>query len=264
MMRSCAGALCAMFFAAAAASCSCSERGGDGDGSPDPQGDRWDGPGEGAVDTPGEGTGDLPPGVQPLTGTIRDFSDTHPDFEDELGTETGIVEQELGDDGKPVYAGGDGTLTTHGQEAFDQWYRDVPGVNMSMPLTINLERGGSGMYTYANDAFFPIDGQLLGNEGREHNYHFTYELHTRFKYNGGEIFTFTGDDDLWVFVNGRLAIDLGGVHAPLSGEVDFDAQADDLGITPGNYYTLDFFFAERHTVESNFRIDTTIGEFIII
>jgi fibro-slime domain-containing protein len=37
--------------------------------------------------------------------------------------------------------------------------------------------------------------------------------------------------------------------------------AAQLGITPDNTYTLDFFFAERHTSESNFRIDTTIGCF---
>jgi fibro-slime domain-containing protein len=199
-----------------------------------------------------------------LTGTLRDFMDTHPDFEDGLAVDPGIVEEELGADGKPVYAGGSGTLTTHGREAFDQWYRDVDGVNMSTPFTIELTGGAGGVYTYDNPAFFPIDDQLFGNQGREHNYHFTYEIHTRFKYNGGEVFQFTGDDDLWVFVNGHLAIDLGGVHSPISGEVVFDEQASTLGITPGNYYTLDFFFAERHTVQSNFRIDTTIDEFIII
>ncbi|MBW2264328.1 MAG: fibro-slime domain-containing protein, partial [Deltaproteobacteria bacterium] len=51
---------------------------------------------------------------------------------------------------------------------------------------------------------------------------------------------------------------------PLSGTVDLDAMASELEISTGNTYTLDFFFAERHTVMSNFRIDTTIEEFDII
>ena len=106
---------------------------------------------------------------------------------------------------------------------------------------------------------FPIDGQGWGNEGNEHNFHFTFELHTQFAYNGSEVFSFTSDDDLWTFINGKLAIDLGGIHRAMSQQIDLDAQAGALGITPGNVYSLDFFFAERHTSESHFRIDTTIG-----
>jgi fibro-slime domain-containing protein len=116
----------------------------------------------------------------------------------------------------------------------------------------------TGIYTYDNQNFFPIDGQLFGNETNPHNYHFTYEIHTRFAYNPGDVFRFTGDDDLWVFINGRLGIDLGGVHAPESAEINLDAQATTLGIEPGKSYDLDFFFAERHTTQSTFRIDTTL------
>jgi fibro-slime domain-containing protein len=53
-------------------------------------------------------------------------------------------------------------------------------------------------------------------------------------------------------------LDLGGVHSAQQGTIDFDAQATQLGITRGNSYALDVFHAERHTTESNFRIETTI------
>ncbi len=119
----------------------------------------------------------------------------------------------------------------------------------------------NGTYTYSNSAFFPIDGQGFGDEGNIHKYHFTLEMRTQFTYKGGEVFTFTGDDDLFTFVNGVLAIDLGGVHGAMSSTIDLDARAGELGIVKGNKYTLDFFFAERYTSESNFRIDTTIGCF---
>ena len=216
----------------------------------------------GVLDAGGNfGDGSAGTGTIALTGTLRDFHASHPDFEYVLGDDRGLVEQALGSDGKPVYAGGAGTSTTNGQEAFDQWFRDVPGVNESKSYTITLERTTGSVFTYDNQEFFPLDGELFGNEGLEHNYHFTYQIHTTFKYEGGERFKFTGDDDLFVFINGQLAIDLGGVHGAESDEADLDGLKGQLGITAGETYALDFFFAERHTTQSTFRIDTTIATF---
>jgi fibro-slime domain-containing protein len=192
-----------------------------------------------------------------LLGTVRDFMVAHPDFEDFLGDDKGIVSPDLGADGKPVYAGNPTTPTTTGKENFDQWFRDVDGVNMAIPHKITLTPSG-GVSTYDNSNFFPIDGKGFGDEGNTHNYHFTYEIRTKFEYKGGEVFTFTGDDDLFTYINGKLAINLGGVHGAQSETVNLDAMAQQLGIEKGKTYSLDFFFAERHTSESNFRIDTTI------
>jgi fibro-slime domain-containing protein len=122
-----------------------------------------------------------------------------------------------------------------------------------------MEQAGGG-YLYDNSDFFPIDGMGFGNgpNGAAHNYLFTTEAHTLFTYKGGERFTFRGDDDLWIFVNGKLALDVGGQHEALVGVLDFDAQAAALGITPGMSYPMDIFHAERQTTESNFRIETNI------
>jgi fibro-slime domain-containing protein len=231
-----------------------------GGGSASPDGTADDGP---RFDLGGQESGTVPPPEEcetTLVATVRDFSQSHPDFEYVIAVDPGIVQSMLGGDGKPVYAGGTSGTTT-GQANFDQWYRDVAGVNLSIPIEIGLTDQGDGTYVYDDPAFFPIDGQGLGDEGNAHNYHFTLELHTQFTYQGGEVFTFRGDDDLFTFVNGRLGIDLGGVHGPLEGSIDLDAMAGALGIVPGGTYDLDFFFAERHTSESNFRIETTIGCF---
>jgi fibro-slime domain-containing protein len=194
-----------------------------------------------------------------LLGTVRDFNDTHPDFESYVGDDRGIVLPTLDAERKPVYAGQEGNPSTHGQEAFDQWSHDAPGVNLAAPLEITLTQVGmSNVYDYSNSAFFPIDDQLLGNQGRSHNYHFTYEIHATFAYNGGETFAFTGDDDLFIFMNHQLVIDLGGVHGAETASVALDEIAGTIGITPGHTYDLDLFFAERHTTESSFHIQTSL------
>jgi fibro-slime domain-containing protein len=198
-----------------------------------------------------------------ILGIVRDFKDGlqddgHPDFQTYNGSgEQGIVEPRLGDDQKPVHAAGDHELTTT-EEAFNQWYVTVPGVNEPFYVFFYLQPN-NGTLTFFSDMFFPLDGEGFGNQGHSHNYHFTTEVHTTFQYMGGETFRFNGDDDLWVFINGELAIDLGGLHGPLSREISLDAEAGNLGITPGTIYPLDLFHAERHTSQSNFRIDTNLA-----
>lgn len=203
-----------------------------------------------------------PPSTAPsaivLNATVRDFRDTHPDFEKGIsGLVTGLVQTQLGPNSKPLFVGPNGRGAISSTASFNQWYNDDPAVNSKtiVPVVLAETAPGSGIYTFQSNAFFPIDGQLFGNQNRVHNYHFALELHTNFTYRGGEVFQFTGDDDIWVFINNRLVVDLGGVHGAASGSVNLDT----LGLTPGNTYAFDFFFAERHTTDSNFRLTTSIG-----
>ena len=196
--------------------------------------------------------------------TFRDFTPDHPDFEyRHMGEDTGIVKKQLGSDSLPVYARSYGSSrTTNGAAYFDQWYRDTDGVNLRIPKTLTINREpGSTIWEYSNSSFFPIDGEGFGNSGLtnpDHNYHFTMETHLSFDYKGGEVFTFRGDDDLWLYINGRLAIDIGGIHSAIQRTIDLDEIADELGITVGNRYSFDLFFAERHTTRSNFKFQTNM------
>ena len=199
-----------------------------------------------------------------LTGTVRDFvpgplvpGSTNPDFESGIGgVVTGLVSPTLsGTAPTGVSFGAPGFITS--AASFAQWFGPAaPSVPYAITLTETAP--GSGIFAYSSGAFFPIDGMLLGDYAFGHNYHFTYQIHATFGYTpgAGQTFSFSGDDDVWVFFDKTLGIDLGGVHGTASASVDMDTLFS--GKAAGNY-DFDFFFAERHTTGSNFSISTSLA-----
>ncbi|HKO52655.1 MAG TPA: fibro-slime domain-containing protein [Polyangiaceae bacterium] len=219
----------------------------------------------------------------------RDFSEAHSDFEMPFRGDVvrrGLVEATLGADQKPVFKDRVGHPPLKGSPtaidtdwiapdpaitsaaSFKQWYT-TSDVNRAIPkkLVLTESSPGSGIFGYESSAFFPLDpseGFGITPAKDNHlgmNFLFTTEIHVQFKYTPAQKFTFRGDDDLWIFVNGQLALDLGSMHGPEEGTIDFDAQAASLNIAVGNYYAMDVFHAERHTSGSNFKITTNIACF---
>lgn len=210
-----------------------------------------------------------PAGAVTLAGTIRDFCAPSiagtctqlSDFEGAIpGVVTGMVASTL-TGGLPTP--GLNIVTGASTAAnFAKWYVDSPGFNLSTPASLTLVEGPAGTFTYSNPAFFPIDGLVFGNQGRVHNYHFTMHLEGLLSFSdptagADKIFSFTGDDDLWIFVDGKLVIDLGGVHGAASASFT-EETLKGLGLVAGTTYDLDIFFAERHTTASTFAITTTL------
>lgn len=143
-----------------------------------------------------------------------------------------------------------------------------------------------------NQGLFPLDNAVLGEksdltapfgvadgEFNNHNFHYGLKAHCQFLYDSSKNleFIFNGDDDVYLFINGKLAMDIGGAHAPMQGSAVLSYKASDpnatdqkekeelakataekLGLVDGEVYDFDFFYLERHTDLSNMLIETNM------
>lgn len=134
----------------------------------------------------------------------------------------------------------------------------------------NFSQGNGGCNDPENSGFYPLDNAkyLDANKtiknpkfdedsisGCKHNYSFSMKLLSSFTYVKGQKFYFRGDDDVWVFINNKLVVDLGGCHNPLEGSVLLDT----LGLVEGKTYPFHIFMAERNATGSNFMMRTSIN-----
>ncbi len=219
-----------------------------------------------------------------------------------------ITADELDTEGKPELSGenpyvyGSNEGPPHSAASFAQWYRTSPTLdrtgNLQVVGELVLPNVGANVYEFDSldfpPGFFPLDDPALapfawpaeptygetlfipsgGSDFR--NFGFTTEVHYFFVYQGDEVLTFSGDDDLWVFVDGFLCLDVGGLHPRVTDVMSFADPMDAGSVTqeaivnackarleedraaapPGEplVYEVAIFHAERHTGASNFRL----------
>lgn len=208
-----------------------------------------------------------------------------------------ITEDFLDVDGKPTLSGENlydlppgNEGPPHSEASFAQWYRTSPSLDPAGNLEVVGELVltdplGVNVYRFSSSEFFPLDepelapfawpaeptyGEVLhlpNVGGAPRNFGFSTEVHYFFVYQGDEVLRFSGDDDLWVFVDGLLCLDVGGLHPSQTDVMSFadptaanSSKQDGIvanckaRLTPGNVYEVAIFHAERHTNASNFEL----------
>lgn len=121
--------------------------------------------------------------------------------------------------------------------------------------------------------FYPIDGlgydAILGdttdkandsgsNRPEHPNGNYALRGEAQFIYRDDLYFEFSGDDDVYMYINGVLALDLGGAHGICTKRVNLKDVAQQCHLTEGEVATFTFFYMERNSDASNFKIETNM------
>lgn len=141
-------------------------------------------------------------------------------------------------------------------QSFRQWFKSVPGVNVDAAYGIKMVEDGTGAIAFSTPDFTPIDGKLFGNESQSNNRNFTYEIAAEFTHHEctNTFFEFTGDGEVWVFIDNQLVIDLNGPQKGGTQYIDIDR----LLLTDGREYELRFFYAQRSNESAQFEVRTNL------
>ena len=154
-----------------------------------------------------------------------------------------------------------------GTYSFEAGYSDNPKYVDYDRTNGTISQGTGGTATVG---FYPLDklgyeqsGLLTKTSAIDatHNGGFTLRGESQFVYNKDSnlYFTFTGDDDVYMYINGVLALDLGGAHGRNSKTVNLnDLDATKYGLKEGQVATFTFFYMERCSDASTFGIKTNM------
>ena len=178
----------------------------------------------------------------------------------------------------------DTTLAMRKDSASGEYYLQDTG---KQEWSRNVDSSSSRKDTYG---FFPFNEKTTDCSAGNYNYGFGTKLEFKFRLTeNGKVtasdgktefpiqFTFSGDDDVWVYVDGKLALDVGGAHGRVDGKLDFSNKTATVSKTKKSQgpssvegtntisefnlsgsntdeHTLTMFYMERGMWESNMKV----------
>ena len=116
--------------------------------------------------------------------------------------------------------------------------------------------------TVKNPKYDKILNEWGSHDDCWHNYSYAMKISAEFQYIKGQYFEFRGDDDVWVFINRRLVVDIGGVHTAEEGAVNLDTIGQNdprYKLEEGKTYSFHIFYSERNRTDANFKMRTSIN-----
>ncbi len=128
-----------------------------------------------------------------------------------------------------------------------------------------LPATGSSTYRQTNSPYFRDDGVVTRQSGVyntyvDRDYNYAMEGHGQFIFNTDDnlYFNFEGDDDVYLFINNKMVMDIGGAHSITTTTFNLNDYVKECGLVDGETYDFDFYYMERHGYGANLRIETNI------
>ncbi len=163
-----------------------------------------------------------------------------------------------------TYNANDGSIShVNGSSSKDMVYYTTSSDTTLHPF---LPTTGSTTFRQTNTPYFLDSGasersaaSFESQVGRDYN--FSMEGHGQFVFNTEDnlYFTFEGDDDVYLFINNKMVMDIGAAHSITKSTFNLNDYIKECGLKDGEMYDFDFYYMERHSYGSNIRIETNIG-----